>query len=252
VYLTLRRGDRLPTVALAQARLLDQGGRELTIDGLFGERTEKAVLEFQAARSLPKSGCVDPPTWAALAAGNVLHVVDAIDAADITVLQEDGPYLSDGHSKVVVSWGMSRGTRVLIQRLVSSNPPASVALLRLHGHGSPGHMVVAAGKLGYGSSMLSSAHLAVPDAIVEYTRLGSIMKPYGSIELHGCRVGLRANGQRLLQGLAQTCRVPVSAGLHSQMGGRAASRFERSVRTCFPRAQHIRAWAGEVFNACEW
>jgi len=135
MYVTVQKGDRLPTVALAQERLVERGASQLVVDGIFGPNTRAAVDRFQTTAKLPVTGAVDQASWRALALGAPLSVVDVIDASDITVLQEDGPFLNDGQSHVQVNYGMSRGALVLIDRLVATNPPRSVCLLRLHGHG---------------------------------------------------------------------------------------------------------------------
>ena len=252
MYVTLKKGDRLPTVALAQARLVERKLQGLRVDGYFGAETERAVGEFQRSVRIPQTMQVDPATWSALCFGHPLSVIDAIDATDITVLQDDGPHLNDGHADVVVSYGTSRGTQQLISDLVGKYGRGSVALLRLHGHGSPGHMVVTAGTTGYGSSMFAGVHFSNPRAVAYYQRLGSIMKPYGSIELHGCRVAQRETGYQLLVGLANATGVPVSAGLRYQTGGADAARFEGPVRTCFPNGGDLKSWARQVFSMCQW
>ncbi|HEX6243953.1 MAG TPA: peptidoglycan-binding domain-containing protein [Polyangiales bacterium] len=241
-------------MALAQARLFEVGaGRpELRIDGLFGPETETAVLDFQSKVGVATTGKVDPPTWLAMDIGRAISAVDVIDATDITVYEEDHPHLADGHSQIYVNYGMSRGVRHLIDRLVACHRPRSVALLRLHGHGSAGHMVVSGGTQGYGSATIAGEHFANPEARAAYQRLGSIMKPYGSIELHGCNVATRANGQRLLAGLVETCGVPVTAALRSQLGGAAAARFEGATASHFPGRSTLPLWARSVFTECEW
>jgi peptidoglycan hydrolase-like protein with peptidoglycan-binding domain len=60
---TLRRGARGDVVRWAQ-RLL---GVKQT--GWFGPDTKRAVRKLQAARGLPKTGALDPPTWASLTSG---------------------------------------------------------------------------------------------------------------------------------------------------------------------------------------
>jgi hypothetical protein len=251
LYVTLQRGDELPTVALAQARLLERG-IALAVDGYFGNSTEKGVVEFQQTVGIPETARVDQTTWAALNHEHPIHVIDAIDATDVTVLLEDAPYLTDGHSQVIASYGMSRGASMLIEQLVASNPPRSIALLRLHGHGGPGRMVVTGGKLGLGDASFAAGHFVNPKAVADFTRLGTIMKPYGSIELHGCKVAQRVNGNRLLESFARVCRVPVSAAMISQRGGQAAARFEGRVLTRFPAERDLRAWSRRVFTECQW
>jgi hypothetical protein len=255
VYVTIQQGDKLPTVALAQARLIEQGaGRpDLVVDGDFGQQTYGSVVDFQTKVGLPATGKVDQATWRALDYQQVICAVDVIDATDITVLQEDHPHVSDGHANVHVSFGMSRGVRDLIQRLVASHAPRSVALLRFHGHGGPGHMVVSAGKESERSSTLSGEHFVRNmEARAGYRLLGSILKPYGSIELHGCNVASRMNGRLLLAGLSDACAVPVTAALRSQRGGAAAARFEGPTATHFPGEKTLAVWARSVFSQCQW
>jgi GH25 family lysozyme M1 (1,4-beta-N-acetylmuramidase) len=58
---TLRRGDEGQQVKALQ-KLLGW----LTIDGIFGEKTETAVMEFQAANNLTVDGIVGSNTWGKL------------------------------------------------------------------------------------------------------------------------------------------------------------------------------------------
>jgi hypothetical protein len=64
-YATLRRGDDGDPVAWLQTRLR-AWGRTVPVDGRFGPGTRAAVLAFQAAQGLPRTGRADPPTWSAL------------------------------------------------------------------------------------------------------------------------------------------------------------------------------------------
>jgi hypothetical protein len=61
---TLRRGERGDVVRLAQRRL---GMKKQT--GYFGPDTKRAVLKLQRAAGLPRTGALDPPTWASLTSG---------------------------------------------------------------------------------------------------------------------------------------------------------------------------------------
>jgi hypothetical protein len=62
---TTRRGDTGPNVYTVQ-HLLVFRGHVLTVDGIFGARTEGAVMEFQEATGLSVNGVVDAQTWPAL------------------------------------------------------------------------------------------------------------------------------------------------------------------------------------------
>lgn len=85
-----------------------------------------------------------------------------------------------------------------------------------------------------------------PKTLAIFGRLGTIMKPYGSIELHGCRVGAGASGRRLLSGMASVCRVPVSAGLRRQYGSSWAARFEGPTVTVCPGGMSLADWSRSV------
>jgi peptidoglycan hydrolase-like protein with peptidoglycan-binding domain len=62
---TLRKGDSGPDVIYLQTLLCDVG-ETLKADGKFGEKTEKAVKDFQILAGLPADGIVGSKTWDAL------------------------------------------------------------------------------------------------------------------------------------------------------------------------------------------
>src|SRR4029078_4430446 len=61
----LKRGDSSGDVYLLQKALNDHGER-LTVDGIFGRQTARAVKDFQAQNGLESTGEVDSGTWSAL------------------------------------------------------------------------------------------------------------------------------------------------------------------------------------------
>lgn len=63
---TIRRGSEGELVKQLQARLNELTGAGLTVDGIFGAKTESAVLHFQELRGLTADGIVGPKTWQAL------------------------------------------------------------------------------------------------------------------------------------------------------------------------------------------
>jgi len=229
-------------------------GASLDIDGDFGQRTGAAVVEFQRRHRLTETGEVDPPTWDALGARSDLVAVEHIDATHLDVLLQDGPYLDDGHATVhAVDSSAQRGVRRAIEHLASRHAPRSVSLLRFHGHGGPGHMIVSGGQTLDALNSFGGEYFRPPspNTLALFGRLGSIMKPYGSIELHGCRVGAAVNGRRLLTGMASACGVPISGGVRSQRGGHEASRFEGPTTTICPSGQTLANWSRSVVGLCQ-
>lgn len=64
-YLLIRRGSNNNFVFLLQF-MLNQLGNSLTVDGIFGARTESAVRQFQQNNSLSADGIVGQNTWRTL------------------------------------------------------------------------------------------------------------------------------------------------------------------------------------------
>ncbi len=62
---TIRRGDTGPEVRQAQTQL-NRHGSALTVDGIFGPKTEEATRAFQKKNQLEVDGIIGPKTWAAL------------------------------------------------------------------------------------------------------------------------------------------------------------------------------------------
>ena len=80
---TLRRGARGPEVQELQRLLVKWGYNPGPIDGIFGAKTEQAVLQFQRDRGLTADGIVGPITWRALQSqpqpGYQLYTIQAGD-----------------------------------------------------------------------------------------------------------------------------------------------------------------------------
>lgn len=62
----VRLGSRGPLVSDLQSRLARLGYDVGPVDGVFGPKTQRAVLAFQRARGLSADGIVGPKTWGAL------------------------------------------------------------------------------------------------------------------------------------------------------------------------------------------
>lgn len=61
----VKRGDRGPAVRAVQQRLRDRGWR-ITVDGIYGPKTETVVIAFQREKGLTVDGIAGPQTWRAL------------------------------------------------------------------------------------------------------------------------------------------------------------------------------------------
>ncbi|GHO56361.1 peptidoglycan-binding domain-containing protein [Ktedonobacter robiniae] len=63
---TISRGSTGSAVRLLQSDLYSRTPGGLTVDGIFGSQTEKAVENWQRALGLKVDGIVGPKTWATL------------------------------------------------------------------------------------------------------------------------------------------------------------------------------------------
>lgn len=236
--LTLQQGDRLPSVAIAQMFLNQFGSVSLAVDGIYGRNTNQAVSAYQTAHGIRPTGIINGRTFLSLNRNRwqVMNSVDAVD--DSTAEHVD---LINAGGEAFPNYGMSNGAMTVLQRVQSRANSGRVAMLRFHGHGSPGYQGLATGVIDAGSA-LSSGY---GSGFFEYLkRLRPIFSSFGCVELHGCRVGQGRSGYNLLRGLSDAMNVPVTAGVVSQWGGGDSTfRFEGRVRTLFPGVHNLRSWA---------
>lgn len=255
MYVRLKRGDRLPTVAYGQWLLnrhpaVPRGS--VAVDGIFGPNTEQAVLSVQRVESFPETGQLEPPMWLLLRirSGDDRRTIESLGIGstgersrhgiDPSVLG-DREYLGDGDPgvSIFVQGGSSFGLPGAVDRIVAGRRYGRCVLLRFHGHGAPGLMVVTGGG-GVGSELYPHRGDGYPRIL---RRLRPLFGPFGSIELHGCRVAAGSRGRRSLEILAEAVNVPASAAHQTQYGGSESDRFEGPVRTVFPGGMSLRDWA---------
>ena len=243
----LRRGDDLPTVAVLQSYLNQQpaAAEFLETDGDFGPRTEAAVLKASGTR------VADYATWQRTV-GSDWQIIDSVDRADYDDPKHainDHKDLARYRQTLLEQFGLTFGSPIVVNRVRANARPGQVVLLRFHGHGSPGHMIVASGRIHTGSSL----HHGYGRNFFDFLRpLREIFAPFGSVELHGCRVGQGRPGRELLTGMADALGVPISAGLGSQLGGgKYTFRFEGRTITICPNGESFKNWAKRVCSVSE-
>lgn len=240
----LRRGDRLPSVAAVQYFLNLYGNQQLAIDGDLGPITSEALREFQRENDLIVSGRVRNATWQKLNQRN-RQIIDSVDATDDEITDYLDFQRYNGES--IINYGMSLGVRNVINQIKSKSQGGKVVLLRFHGHGSPGHMIVSSG---FDEDSGSSFDLDYAGNFWPLLgSLQSIFLPFGSIEFHGCNVAMGVRGERFLRRVANTLNVPATAGVRSQYGGgRDSLRFEGRTRTFCPNGIQLKDWALQVMS----
>lgn len=245
----LRRGDRLPSVAVVQYFLNLYGNQPIAIDGDFGNLTASALEAYQRAHGLVVSGRVRDATWQHLNQRN-LQLIDSVDVTDDENMHSDyrdyGPNNRFGPD-TILNYGMSLGVRNVIRQIRSQAQSGRVVLLRFHGHGAPGHQVVSSGESGNDGSSFDIDYGGNFWVLIESLR--GIFSPLGSIEFHGCNVGKGVRGERLLRKVANVLKVPATAGVSVQYGGvRRSQRFEGRTRTFCPNDTSLRDWALQTMS----
>ena len=246
--ITLKRGDKLPTVAGLQSYLNQQPSTTefLTVDGNFGPRTEAAVIRYRASAGVGKGKVVDFDVWKQVV-GSEWQVIDSIDRSDF----DDPKWATNEHEMlapfgqtVLEFFGMSHGSPVVMNEILGNARPGEVVLLRFHGHGSPGHMIIGSGRIVTGSSLDRRYGKGFWQFLQKFR---SVFAPFGSIEMHGCRVGKGAEGRKLLSGMADAMGVPVSGGIQTQYGGDSTTfRFEGPTTTICPNGESLKNWSLRV------
>jgi Putative peptidoglycan binding domain len=281
----LKPGDRLPIVATCQVllnayRLLSS---DIDVDGIFGTKTETAARLFQKQHQdkLSVTGHIDEKTWELLASGNQLSIHDSVDIFDPDLNSAVATLHGAGANPVMVG-GLCNGVGALYGQLVASGvQQGKLALLRFHGHGNKGKQVVSYGtgahvlfdairhelvrhlrrapqqgdfpaselaavQLEIDHSQISFKTLSDPDVLSQFVQLAPFFHTLGSIEFHGCQVGGGAEGERMLQRVADILGVPAAGALHKQTTGNAVE-YSGGVRVQVPGGgDDLRGWAKKL------
>jgi hypothetical protein len=239
----VRKGQVLPRVTTIQVLMRRHQPQSLiTCDGDFGSKTHAAVQKFQKHHKISDDGVVGNETWGKLEKASGLTIIDVVDNTEFTEV-EAGDIRKAGGNPIEV-FGMSNGIAVVMSMISGRAGKGNVALLRLHGHGGSGTQGITSGTI---DGIPHMADLSVDN----FTQLQSdlatikhIFVEFGSVELHGCSVGSGGRGKDLLNKLAVTWGVPVTAGIKTQFAGGAKTfQFEGPTVTGFPAGGSLKGWS---------
>jgi hypothetical protein len=162
-------------------------------------------------------------------------IIDVVDATEASDRHEVETIRAAGGTPIVL-YGMCGAVEHIVHQIIKrAGFPGRIKLLRFHGHGAPGAMNVAAGREDYDvhHSGFSTANLSSTTGPL--SKLTPYFGPRGRVELHGCKVAMGPEGQKLLRRLAKIWGVPVTAGTENQLGGGADQfTFEGPVHTAMP------------------
>lgn len=119
VYSTVRNGSRNNDVSTLQSTL-NSKGYNLTVDGIFGSKTEAAVRDYQSKNNLAVDGIVGTNTWTSLTAAPAATEADAASesaavqstaekAPDYSVYQYDAAS-NDAYTKAMTELEKAKGS----------------------------------------------------------------------------------------------------------------------------------------------
>ena len=237
-FVWLRKGDKLPAVAAAQA-LLNRTGASLTVDGDYGRRTKAAVAAFQNSRSLSDDGVIGRNTWPRLVVHERMKIVDCIDVFDPDLYTSERRFLTNVGGQPITIGGMSNGIEQVVQDIIGRH--SNIYLLRFHGHGAPGIAGVSDGHDGPPSRSSFQNDTPTRNAL---RKLRGKFGPFGSIQFMHCETGRGRNGAQFLQMVADTVGVPATGGVNDQYAStlRETLRYEGPTRSICPGGTSLSAW----------
>ena len=269
--ITVQLGDRLPTVATVQRLLNARRDTAILVDGAFGPITQNAVRDFQRMTHCSTvNGRVDNATWNRLNQGMNFTVHDVIDITDPELLLDLG-VIERYNDHPIVFGGMSNAVEQMVNLVISRTPNGSLVLLRFDGHGNQGIQVIGVGRgwIDIFGTQRPHNERNIPDAQIELyrntiryssvsgsqknlryvrdflSRLRPCFSPYGSIEFHGCRIALGAEGRSFMQEVSDIVGVPATGSLISQDVG-TVQRFMGTTFTGCPNGVSLKDWSGSL------
>jgi hypothetical protein len=245
----LMEGDVLPSVATSQLMMRRHRPNVVVkMDGAYGWRTANAVREYQTAHVLKRDGYIGPETWNSFQKVSGLQTIDVVDGTDDSLIQLEAADIRKAGGDPIVLFGQSNGLNTAMRRIAQRGGNGNVMLLRIHGHGNNGLQNISGGTINGAPHMaaisLSNYAQAEPDLLL----IRNVFQKFASVQLLGCDVG-GGSGSVLVQKLAKTWGVPVTAGVHTQFGGgNKTFRFEGATITGFPNGETLKSWSQAMEN----
>jgi hypothetical protein len=240
----LKEGDALPSVTTSQLMMRRHRPNILNkTDGAYGWRTANAVREYQSTHHLTRDGYIGPETWNSFQRVSGLQTIDVVDGTDNSLITLEATDIRKAGGDPIVLFGQSNGLNTAMRAILQRGQQENVMLLRIHGHGNQGLQNITGGEINGAPHMagisLSNYTQAEPDLLM----IKRVFVKFASVQLLGCDVG-GGSGVQLVQRLAKTWGVPVTAGKHTQFGGgNKTFRFEGATVTGFPNGESLKSWS---------
>lgn len=243
-YPYLRNSDALPVVGVLQRVLQARVDPDIGCDGHYGPETTRTVREFQGDQRLDVDGIVGQQTWPVVADGESgLEVADCIDVFDPSLNDFEARDIRRAGGTPFMIGGASNGVEAVIEDVVRTTRPGTIALMRFHGHGRGGLASISSGSGGDGSHRNDITSRGGQQMRAVLARLAPIFSAYGCIQFMHCRTGHGQEGRDMLAQVADATGVPASGAVRTQYGGGLTTfRFEGPVVNVFPGGSTMQAW----------
>jgi len=261
--LDVRTGDTGPRVVLLQV-LLNRGGANLRVDGIFGPLTGRAVGAARARLFRGRGFAADPDLWIALFNEQQLCGIDAFDMGEER-FQTGATIVRYAGSRSVQTGAMCNGIEAVVQGITGqTRPSGSFGVLRTWGHGNRGHWLsFTVGEVVHTrqtNPVLGAAIAAERRSYVDpanFDDMSSVLSPVrlcfasaGIYEHHGCSLGRLDATRRMMGRLANLWDVPVTVAVGTQLipyQVDTALRFQGQTFTAYPGGSRG-AWISRVLS----
>lgn len=148
MYTFLMEGCVLPSVTALQILLnRTRKDNKIQVDGIFGPVTRSAVVDFQRMKRIQPDGIVGSTTWPLLTEDSGLKVIDTVDSSDPGIQEVVTHLIMAGFDPITLGH-MSGGVSVVVSRVLArAAQSGGTVLLRITGHGGPGHQYLTGGRV---------------------------------------------------------------------------------------------------------